>query len=36
MALTSSIPELPIDIRVMLDAAIRHAQTGESDLALLH
>jgi hypothetical protein len=35
MALISSIPELPVDVRVMLDAAIRHAQTGEGDPALL-
>jgi hypothetical protein len=35
MALTSAIPELPVVVRVMLDAAIRHAQTGESDPALL-
>ncbi len=35
MALTPSIPELPADVRVMLDAAIRHALTGEGDPALL-
>lgn len=35
MALSSSIPELPIDVRVMLDAAIRHAQTGESEPVFL-
>jgi hypothetical protein len=35
MVLTPSIPELPVDVRVMLDAAIRHAQTGKGDPALL-
>lgn len=35
MALTSSIPELPADVRLMLDEAIRHAQTGAGDPAVL-
>lgn len=35
MALTPSLPELPVDVRVMLDEAIRHDQTGKGDPALL-
>ena len=35
MALTSSIPELSADVRVLLDEAIRHALTGEGDPSLL-
>jgi hypothetical protein len=35
MALTPSIPELPSDIRLMLDEAIRHAMTGAGDPAIL-
>ncbi|HWG46740.1 MAG TPA: hypothetical protein VN688_28515 [Gemmataceae bacterium] len=35
MALTPSIPELPADVHVMLDAAIHHAQTSEGDPPLL-
>ncbi len=35
MAVTPSIPELPADVRLMLDEAIRHALTGEGDPAIL-
>ena len=35
MALIPSIPELPADVRVLLDEAIRHALTGEGDSTLL-
>jgi hypothetical protein len=35
MALTSSIPELPADVRLMLDEAIHHAQTGAGDPTIL-
>lgn len=35
MAFTPSIPELPADVRLMLDEAIRHALTGEGDPAIL-
>ncbi len=35
MALTDSIPELPSDVRLMLDEAIRHAMTGQGDLLIL-
>jgi hypothetical protein len=35
MARTESIPELPSDVRLMLDEAIRHAMTGEGDPAIL-
>jgi hypothetical protein len=35
MELTPSTPELPADVRLMLDEAIRHAQTGEGDPAIL-
>ena len=35
MAVTPSIPELPTDVRLMLDEAIRHAMTGEGDPAIL-
>ena len=35
MAITPAIPELPADVRRMLDEAIRHALTGEGDAAIL-
>jgi hypothetical protein len=35
MVLTPSPPELPADVRLMLDEAIRHVQTGEGDPAIL-
>lgn len=35
MKTTASIPELPADVRLMLDEAIHHALTGEGDPALL-
>jgi hypothetical protein len=35
MATTPSVSELPTDVRLMLDEAIRHAQTGEGDPAIL-
>jgi hypothetical protein len=35
MALTESPPELPTDVRLLLDEAIRHALTGEGDPAIL-
>jgi hypothetical protein len=35
MASTQPIPELPPDIRVMLDEAIRHAMTGHGDPEVL-
>ncbi len=35
MTFTPSIPELPADVRLMLDEAIRHALTSEGDPVLL-
>lgn len=35
MAVTPSIPELPADVGLMLDEAIRYALTGEGDPAIL-
>lgn len=35
MAISPSVPELPADVRLMLDEAIRHALTGAGDPAIL-
>jgi hypothetical protein len=35
MISASSVPELPADVRLMLDEAIRHAQTGAGDPVIL-
>lgn len=35
MATTPPLSELPRDVRLRLEEAIRHAQTGEGDLAIL-
>jgi hypothetical protein len=35
MMIASSVPELPADVRLMLDEAIRHAQTGAGNPVVL-